>query len=114
MRTVALALLWSMTTAVFAGSYPVHGEEWARPRSGERVLAWPGVQAAVRAWQGNPQQVIVIQHAADEEAALRAAELNDWLIALGVPRPALRTRVGDTGSAALLLSVESAAPTAVK
>lgn len=108
MRNLLFVALISAATLAAAGSYPVSGEEWASPRSGARVLAWPGVQAAVGEWRSGNQQLLVIQHADEEEAALRALELSDWLVALGLPPAALRRRVGPTGAAALLLSVESA------
>ncbi|MGH8529438.1 MAG: hypothetical protein ACRETN_06280 [Nevskiales bacterium] len=109
MRVLLCVALLSATTHAAAGGYPVSGEEWASPRSGARVLAWPGVQAAVRDWQSRERQLLVIQHADEEEAALRAIELRDWLVALGLPPAALRQRVGATGAAALLLSVEPVA-----
>ncbi len=112
MRSLLFVALLSAATLVAAASYPVSGEEWASPRSGARVLAWPGVQAAVGEWRSRDRQLLVIQHADEEEAALRALELHDWLVALGVPPAALRRRVGATGAAALLLSVEPA-PAAV-
>ncbi len=106
MRISSLAVLLFAPMLAPAGSYPLSGEEWASPRSGAGVLGWPAVQAAVAEWRAAQGQVIVIQHAHDEEAALRASELHDWLIALGLPPAALHTRVGATGSAALLLHVE--------
>lgn len=110
MRFALLLLLVSPLAQ--AGTYPMSGERWASPRSGASVLGWPAVQSAVAEWRGAPGQTIVIQHADEEEALLRASELRDWLIALGLPPSALRTRAGATGNAALLLQVEPQALTA--
>ncbi|MBW3567573.1 MAG: hypothetical protein KY410_06390 [Proteobacteria bacterium] len=91
-----LALLFS------AMSVPVHSDdtafvlgasEWSRPRSAAAVIDMPPVANAVRAWQAVNEEQMHVQlqlvHASGEEGGLWAAELRDWLIALGIPPPVI-------------------------
>jgi hypothetical protein len=81
-------------------------DDWARPRSGDMVLSLPAVATCVRAWQLGPQQRLVLIHAPGESGALWAAELRDWLVALGVPSSQIDLRA--VGSEAeLLVRVEA-------
>lgn len=87
----------------------VTAEDWSRPRSAAMVVALPGVRACVARWQQDPRQRLVIVHAAGEEGALWAAELRDWLIALGVPGARIQSRAVGTDGERVLLRVEAPA-----
>lgn len=67
--------------------------DWARPRSGGTVVGMAPLPEVVRAWSAAEAMDIVILHAGGEEGELRAAELRDWLIALGVPGNRIRLLV---------------------
>lgn len=100
----ALALLLA-STPLLADEWTLTAAEWSRPRSGERVRAMEPVNAAVNAWRaaGDDAQLI-LRHASGEEGSLWAAELKDWLVALGVP--AHRIEVVPAGMAADRLELE--------
>lgn len=88
-RTMAMIIgLLSMLTAgpVLAESWQLTASEWSRPRTGERVRDLPAVNAAVNAWLAEPAARIELRHASGEQGSLWAAELRDWLIALGIPQ----------------------------
>lgn len=63
----------------------ITAEEWARPRSGERLVQMPAIKRTVRAYLGEDAQRILIRHPSGEEGVLWAEELRGWLVALGVP-----------------------------
>lgn len=110
-RTVhALALLVGMAIALSARAAPdceVSAEEWSRPRSAAMVVALPGVRDCVARWQQDPRQRLVIVHAAGEEGALWAAELRDWLVALGVPSARLQRRAVGADPERVRLRIEA-------
>lgn len=85
----------------------VSAEEWSRPRSAAMVVALPGVRECVARWQADPRQRLVIVHAAGEEGALWAAELRDWLIALGVPGARLQLRAVGADGERVVLRIEA-------
>ena len=98
-RPIAEILI--MCAATLTLSLPLHAADswtlpasmWSRPRSGAAVLDMAPVADAVRAWQAavreHPQARLVLVHAGGEEGSLWAAELRDWLVALGVPPDAI-------------------------
>lgn len=80
--------------AASASSWELKASEWSRPRSATAVLAMAPVANAVRAWheavaQGDDNARLQLLHASGEEGGLWAAELRDWLIALGVAPAAI-------------------------
>lgn len=87
---------------------PVHADEdaagfsrkvnstlWSSPRNAAAIAAEPAIAAAVEAWHAQPRRVIVVRHAPGETGLLRAEELRDWLVALGVPSQAVDVRAGE-------------------
>lgn len=84
-----------------AESWTLSAAEWSRPRSGAAVLAMAPVAGAVRAWQAADAESggssrLRLLYAGGEEGSLWAAELHDWLIALGVPPGAIELAAGGT------------------
>jgi hypothetical protein len=57
---------------------------WEWPRSGQAVVAMPELRACVQGFLDKPDAAMVIHHALTDEAALHAAELRYWLIALAL------------------------------
>lgn len=84
--------------AALAQSWGLDASTWARPRSGQAVVAMRPLPQVVRAWSQSPSSRIVIRYPGGEDGELWAHELRDWLVALGVPsgRVAL-TGGGDPG-----------------
>lgn len=89
-------LLLATTTAVADSplSRDLKASEWSRPRSASAVIAMAPVADAVRAWHdavaaGDDNARLQLLHASGEEGGLWAAELRDWLIALGVAPSAI-------------------------
>lgn len=110
LRTLAAGLL---VTGMLAGpasaeSWNLDREAWSRPRSGEVVRDMPPVAAAVRALQAETGQRLTLLYPGGESGELWAAELRDWLIALGVDADAVTVRPGAPESDTLLLRVRSA------
>lgn len=88
-----------------ADSWQLTAAEWSRPRSGERVVALPAVAEAVRSWHAQ-SGVMVVHHPGGEEGALWAAELRDWLVALGIDADAIRLVPGGVPVNRIDLSIE--------
>ncbi|MDH3451498.1 MAG: hypothetical protein OEN20_03700 [Gammaproteobacteria bacterium] len=77
-----------------AAEYSIHAEVWARPRSGDALLALPALQDLLHDFDANPQAAIEIRYPGGEEGVLWAQELKDWLVALGVPSRRIEVVVG--------------------
>ena len=86
----------------------VSAAEWSRPRSAAMVRALPGVRDCVQAWLAAPDQHLILVNAPGEEGGLWAAELRDWLVALGVPSAAIELRAVGTDKDVLRLRLEAA------
>lgn len=92
---------------------PLHADEswqldaaaWARPRSGDTIVGMAPLPEVVRAWSAAEGMDIVILHTGGEEGELRASELRDWLIALGVPGDRIRLLVGGADPRVLQLEL---------
>lgn len=73
-----------------AETVTITAEQWARPRTAEAVLAFPGLGPLLEEFERAPDSRIVIRHGGDDEAVLWAEELRSWLVALGVPAARIR------------------------
>lgn len=60
-------------------------DEWARPRDGKGLVSMLVLEQSVQAWSAESNLELVIHYPGGEEGVLWAKELQDWLIALGVP-----------------------------
>lgn len=112
MKRTLLALIvasaaWSALPAQAADDCAVTAEEWSRPRSAAMVVALPGVRDCVRRWQLDVRQRLVLLHRPGEDGALWAAELRDWLVALGVPSSQLVLRAVGSEPERVVLRVEA-------
>lgn len=106
--TVALATPTPLAPAPEAAEFVVPADDWARPRSGERVVALPSVRAAVNAWSAAEDTQLVIVHPGGEAGALWGAEIRDWLVALGIAPAELALRAGSPRDDAIVLRLEPA------
>lgn len=89
-----------------AREFVLSADDWARPRSGERVIELPAVRDAVRAWLAAPGAILVVSHPGGERGLLWASELHDWLVALGIPGERIELRPGSPREDAVLLWVD--------
>lgn len=108
-RRALAALLVTVSLAVTAADnqWTLQASDWSRPRSGAAVLDMAPVAAAVRAWNANPKARLQLVHASGEEGALWAAELRDWLIALGVAPDNIEILAGGTSTGELELHLDA-------
>lgn len=106
---MALLLLCLSVTALHAevSEYVITAEQWAIPRHGERLLKLPALKRLFSQWHANSEQVIEISYPGGEQGELWVRELQDWLIALGVPSDKLRVVAGSGGKDLIKLSVLS-------
>jgi hypothetical protein len=65
-------------------------DEWARPRSGEVIVEFEPVRAAISYWDKMDNSIILLRYPGEDSGELWAAELHDWLISLGVPSDSIR------------------------
>jgi len=72
--------------------FELDAEEWAQPRHGELLIAYPALRGAVGA--AGAEGRITIRHGGGEQGMLWAAELRDWLVALGIPSSRLEIAPG--------------------
>lgn len=92
-RLLLLAVV-ALSSPLAASEYSIHAEVWARPRSGDALLALPALQDLLRDFDERTAASIEIRYPGGEEGILWALELQDWLVALGVPSGQIETVVG--------------------
>lgn len=102
----ALVLISSLATAAPPRDFLLSADEWARPRSGERVVALESVHDAVAVWLSRDDSNLVIFYPGGETGSLWASELRDWLVALGLPMDRIELRPGSPRDDAILLQVD--------
>ncbi len=91
---VATLILWLCTAPAQAEVFALSDEDWARPPTGERVLQLPAIKRAAQYWSQDTSRRILIYHPGDAKSTRWAAELNDWLVALGINSDRLSLRIG--------------------
>ena len=69
----------------YAGSCAVNNEFWLKPRSGKLVLTNPDIAPCIHAFLNAPQSDLRIAYPDNDESAVDANELRQWLIALALP-----------------------------
>ena len=89
-----LLLYGAATPAATARIFVLSADEWARPRSGEVIVEFNAVRAAVNYWDKVENAILVIRYPGEDSGVLWAAELRDWLISLGVPSDYIRLVAG--------------------
>jgi hypothetical protein len=102
-RTLVLLLTLTAGAPALAQtrSYTVGLEAWAMARDGAAVAALEDLRAAVQAWEATSNARLRIGYAGGEDGEIRAAELRDWMIALGIPGRAIETVPGGVDPAVL-------------
>lgn len=86
-----------------AADHVLLADDWARPRTGDRVAAMPAVRAAVAEWLARRESTILVVHPGGEAGTLWGAEVRDWLVALGVDPDHVVLRPGGPRDDAILL-----------
>lgn len=81
-------------------------DEWARPRSGERIVELAPVRDIVTTMMASPDDVLVVSYPGGEAGALWATELRDWLVALGLPHQRIELRPGALRDDLVVLRLE--------
>lgn len=90
MKVLLLSLLLA-ASAVHADapahpdSFVLSADQWSAPRNGAALLKLAPIHDAVTDWLGDTSARIIILHASSDTGNLWAGELQDWLVALGVP-----------------------------
>lgn len=92
--------------AVPAVGHVLLADDWARPRTGDRVAAMPVLRAAVGEWLEQPQSTIMVVHPGGEAGTLWGTEVRDWLVALGVEPDRVALLPGGPRDDAVLLRFE--------
>jgi hypothetical protein len=95
---VAAAILLVVATMVpglvLAASYTITAEDWARPRSGERVAQLPALRGLASEIEQHPHVRILVRYAGGDDGLLWAEELRGWLVALGISGRRIQLRPG--------------------
>lgn len=81
-------------------------DEWARPRSAERILELAPVRDIVTTLLASDEDVLVVAYPGGEAGALWATELRDWLVALGLSRERIELRSGALRDDLMVLRLE--------
>lgn len=89
-----LAVLVGTVLPVYADSVEITTDQWARPRSGERIVEFDALRNVVDYLDRYPKSVVTIRHASGYEGLLWAEELRGWFVALGVDGNRIVLRTG--------------------
>lgn len=101
----AVTFIFTMAT-VHAESYEVTADEWARPRSGSRIVTFAALRNVIDEISRQPEVTITIQYAGGDEGLLWAEELRGWFVALGVSGEQVVLRPGLQARDRLVLTTE--------
>lgn len=91
-----------------AHEFVLLADDWARPRTGERVASMPALRAAVSAWLDATDATLLVVHPGGERGSLWGAEVRDWLIALGMAPDQVLLRAGAARDDAVVLRLAPA------
>ncbi len=106
--TAALAVLLSAAPCVaHATRYTVTAEDWARPRSGERVARLPALRGLEQELAAHSGLRIGIRYAGGDEGLLWAEELRGWLVALGISGERIQLHPGLDTDDRLIVDTEN-------
>lgn len=75
------------------------------PRDGKGIVSMPVLKKSVLAWRGQSDLNLVIHYPGGEEGMLWAKELQDWLVALGVPSSHIQTISGHSREDAVTIEL---------
>ena len=87
---VLILFFFVFPPALFAETFTLTADQWARPRSGAAIVAFAEINRLVEEFERQPKAALLIKHDPSDEGVLWAAELRSWLVALGIP--SMRTR----------------------
>jgi hypothetical protein len=112
-RTLAgLMFVLALMSAPGAGAaadpdgFSLSAEQWALSRSGDSLIRLAPVRDAMAEWFATRDAKILIRYSGSDAASLWAGELQDWLVALGVPAERIEKQVSaDQTEDALKLEV---------
>lgn len=93
-RAVLFGAALSMPATAVAQSWTLEASAWARPRDGRTVVTMAPLPMVVRAWSRRSDARLLVRYAGGEDGELWAAELSDWLVALGIPGSAITLTPG--------------------
>lgn len=96
-QALVIGLLATAQAVVAAGprNFSLSADEWARPRSGQRLTAFPALRDLAAVWGTVADgAVIEIRYPGGDEGSLWAAELSDWLVSLGYASDDIRLAPG--------------------
>jgi hypothetical protein len=85
LHILCLAFLFVAGPVAGQTVFVVDAETWSTPRSAGYLIQLTPLREAVATLQGGEQRRLTIRHPESEQGEFWAAELRDWLVALGVP-----------------------------
>lgn len=85
LHLLCLAFLFAAGPVAGQTVLVVDAETWSTPRSAEYLIRLAPLREAVASLQGGEDRRLTIRHPSSEQGEFWAAELRDWLVALGVP-----------------------------
>lgn len=106
MMLAVFAILMIVVKPAGSSDFVLEADDWARPRSAAYVITLAPIKNAVAQWMDEPKKQIMIRYPGGESGLLWAAELQDWLVSLGIPSQHIKQSLGSPGPDQLIISVE--------
>lgn len=95
MYSLVIVALWCSGALAAPRTFIVGIDDWARPRSGEHIVAFQELRDLATVWSTAAEgSVIEIRYPGGDEGGLWAGELRDWLVALGIASEHIRLTPG--------------------
>lgn len=105
MRRLLYLTLFATCANAFAGPATLSAGEWARPRSGEALVAWPALSAVVQEYLASADGTLRIRYPGGDEGSLWAREVRAWLVALGIASDRIELMPGSADADRIELDV---------
>ena len=93
MFVLALMSTAHASAATDPDSFTLSADQWALSLSGDTLIRLAPVRDAMADWLATPDARILIQYSGSDAASLWTGELQDWLVALGVPADRIEKHV---------------------
>lgn len=106
-KYIAIVSLVFVSTVLQAQTLQLQRDEWSGPRSGERMLQNPVLRQVMGQMAADPKSRLLIRYPGGEDGIIWVAELEAWLVALGLDSTRIQTRPGSPSADIIELEVIS-------
>lgn len=86
--------------------FTLDADVWTRPRDAASLVAEPALRGLLSRYESRGGGQVILRHPPGEQGRLWAAELQDWLVALGIPSADIMRVAGEGLTGRMELSLQ--------